>query len=98
MRARGSGQLIGSGFRSLRRVAVDEAEQLRLRVGIRGKGDAGPVLPRAPHDAFNRLHPFEHQSAEPRFNRVDPAAGPREIPGVHEDVDGVEAVNCVGQW
>ncbi len=82
-----------SGEVSRRSSSPMKAEQLGLYVGVVGHLDLRAVLPAGPQDLVHRLHARQQHRALLGVEGLVLAGRPREVPGVHEDVGGVEPVD-----
>ena len=77
-------------------VPADEAEHAGLGVGVVSHRHPRPVLARRPDRVLHLLHAPEERCAERGVETVVLAGGPREVPGVHEDVGRVDHVRRAG--
>src|SRR5680860_1099463 len=72
---------------------ADEAQQLGLRIGVAGYLHSWAVLTAGPKHLVDGQHSLEQQGTPDRVEGLVLAGRPRQIPGVHEDVGGVELVD-----
>jgi len=79
------------------RIAADEGCQAHDRVGAVGRREGGTVLARRPQHLLDAAHPGEQPFGEGTVEVRAPTVGLSKVPGVHEHVCGVEAVDRVGQ-
>ena len=80
-----------------RGVATDEAHQPVDDGRVVRHGDRGAVLPGVAQQLLDRAHPLQQLGGEVLVEPGVLAAGAGEVPGVHEDVGGVELVDRVGE-
>src|SRR3954451_8876591 len=81
-----------------RRVAADEAEHPGLDVGVVRYRHLRAVLAGLAEQLVDRLHAGQQIGAERRGEPVVLAGGAGQVPGVHEHVGDVEAVDRLVQW
>src|SRR5690606_10700561 len=75
----------------------DEPEQLGLNIRVLGHLDARSVLSAGAQDVVERQHGLVELCALVRVERLVLSGRPREVPGVHEDVGGIELVDRLVQ-
>src|SRR5262245_42197699 len=74
-------------------IAPDEAEHPVLYVGVVGDRHPWTVLAGGADHVLQRLHGGEHRLAELWVKAVVLTGRPGQVPGVHEDIVGVELVD-----